>query len=171
MAQDVASLHGAGRVDATGLDEGVRRRAAGALQGLLVGVIDLSLTLKQAHWNIRGPGFREMHLHLDEIVEVTRTFSDELAERIVALGIAAEGRASAVSAGGGGDAFPGGFVGVEEAGGQIVRALDAVIASGRAAQSALGEIDAVSEDLVIGGLRDLEKQRWMLSAGLDRSRQ
>lgn len=156
------------QVSSIGLDAGNRQRAAAALQELLVGVIDLTLTLKQAHWNIRGSGFRELHLHLDEIVDMTRGFSDEIAERIVALDIPADGRVSAVAEDSGLDAFPSGFVGVQDAVGLLVGLMDAVIARGRQAQASLGKFDAVSEDLVIGGLRDLEKQRWMLSASIDR---
>ena len=42
---------------------------AAALQQALVDLTALSLQGKQAHWNIEGPGFRSLHLHLDEIID------------------------------------------------------------------------------------------------------
>ncbi|MDU6480005.1 MAG: DNA starvation/stationary phase protection protein, partial [Corynebacterium kroppenstedtii] len=40
------------------------------LQKVLVDFIDLSLVAKEAHWNILGPNFRDLHLNLDELVSV-----------------------------------------------------------------------------------------------------
>ena len=42
---------------------------AGHLQQLLVDLNDLALQGKQAHWNIVGPNFRDLHLQLDEIID------------------------------------------------------------------------------------------------------
>ena len=57
---------------------------AAALQQALVDLTDLSLQGKQAHWNIEGPGFRSLHLHLDEIIDEVRLAADDVAERIKA---------------------------------------------------------------------------------------
>lgn len=59
---------------------------AGALQGGLVDLIDLSLVAKQVHWNVTGPRFRSVHLQLDEVVDTARAHSDTVAERASALG-------------------------------------------------------------------------------------
>nr|WP_306420756.1 ferritin-like domain-containing protein [Arthrobacter sp. JCM 19049] len=56
-----------------------------ALQSVLVNLIDLQLVGKQAHWNIVGPNFRDLHLNLDEVVDIARKGSDEIAERMRAL--------------------------------------------------------------------------------------
>jgi starvation-inducible DNA-binding protein len=42
------------------------------LQRVLVDLIELHLQGKQAHWNIVGTNFRDVHLQLDEIVEFAR---------------------------------------------------------------------------------------------------
>ena len=54
------------------LGEHARKEAGRLLQLTLVELIALSLIGKQLHWNIAGPGFRELHLHLDELVDEWR---------------------------------------------------------------------------------------------------
>jgi len=71
----------------------VDREAVGTeLQATLTLLIDLSLLGKQAHWNVVGPHFRPLHLHLDEMVDAWREAADAVAERAVALGCAPDGR-------------------------------------------------------------------------------
>ena len=38
-------------------------------QAVLVDLIELHVQGKQAHWNIVGTNFRDLHLQLDEIIE------------------------------------------------------------------------------------------------------
>ncbi|GAE70097.1 non-specific DNA-binding protein Dps [Cutibacterium acnes JCM 18916] len=45
---------------------------AANLQKVLVDFIALELVGKHAHWNIVGPNFRDLHLNLDEVVEIAR---------------------------------------------------------------------------------------------------
>src|SRR5688572_4438657 len=73
------------------------KQVSADLQDSLVELLDLTLTAKQAHWNITGPNFRPLHLQLDEMVAEYRTWSDLVAERIVTLGLPADGRPSAVA--------------------------------------------------------------------------
>ena len=54
---------------------------AGNLQKVLTDVTALSLVGKQLHWNITGEGFRSLHLYLDDVVDIAREASDEIAER------------------------------------------------------------------------------------------
>ena len=53
---------------------------AANLQKVLVDFIALELVGKHAHWNIVGPNFRDLHLNLDEVVEIAREGADEIAE-------------------------------------------------------------------------------------------
>ena len=73
------------------------QKSATELQAVLVDLIDLSLQGKQAHWNVVGPQFRTLHLELDEVVEDARKWADDVAERLRALGVAADGRASMIA--------------------------------------------------------------------------
>lgn len=64
---------------------------AGNLQKVLTDVTALSLVGKQLHWNITGEGFRSLHLYLDEVVDIAREASDEVAERMRALQVVPNG--------------------------------------------------------------------------------
>ena len=66
-------------------------RLAANLQRLLVDLIALHLQGKQAHWNLIGHNFRDLHLQLDEIVDDAREASDTIAERMRALGASQTG--------------------------------------------------------------------------------
>src|SRR3954451_530502 len=68
-----------------------------ALQSVLVDLLDLGASAKQLHWNVVGPGFRALHLQLDELVESVRELSDETAERARALAWAPDGRSASVA--------------------------------------------------------------------------
>jgi starvation-inducible DNA-binding protein len=76
----------------------VERDALGvALQRVLVDLVDLSLAGKQLHWNVVGPHFRPLHLHLDDLVDSAREFADQVAERARALAWTPDGRRSTVA--------------------------------------------------------------------------
>lgn len=52
------------------------------LRATLVELVDLALLGKQLHWSVVGPGFRPLHLQLDEPVDAWR----ELADTVLLLG-------------------------------------------------------------------------------------
>ena len=78
------------------LEDQARDITGAALQATLVDLVDLSLVAKQAHWNLVGRQFHDVHLHLDELVEAARKYSDEVAERAAAIGVSPDGRAATV---------------------------------------------------------------------------
>lgn len=131
------------------------------LQTFLVELTDLALTGKQAHWNLQGPYFLTRHEQLDTVVDDARLWSDEVAERIVAIGAPADGRVTTVAEATPLAGFPAGFVADDKVVGLIVDRLDTIIERTNERIRALGEIDPVSQDLVIGIQRGLEKHRWM----------
>jgi len=67
------------------------------LQVSLASAIDLSLQVKQAHWNIKGMNFIALHKYLDELHESVNSFVDTLAERITAFSGLAEGSLAQVT--------------------------------------------------------------------------
>src|ERR1700742_3847369 len=71
---------------------------AGNLQRVLVDLIELHLQGKQAHWNVVGTNFRDLHLQLDELVDFAREASDTIAERMRALDVIPDGRTDTVAA-------------------------------------------------------------------------
>jgi starvation-inducible DNA-binding protein len=137
---------------------------ATALQATLVELIDLSLQAKQAHWNVVGPSFKAIHLFLDELTEGYRDWYDEVAERLTAIGVSPDGRISTVAAGTPLEPLPAGQL----RDGDVLAFFDArvtlVADRVRASLDPVGEHDLVSQDLLIGIVHGLEKQRWMIRA-------
>ncbi|WP_126146909.1 Dps family protein [Synechococcus elongatus] len=70
------------------MDLAPRSRAivADELNKLSITLIDLRLKARQAHWNIRGKDFYQLHQLFDDIQGFLDEFSDRLAERIAGLG-------------------------------------------------------------------------------------
>src|ERR1700753_3890750 len=68
------------------------------LQRVLADLIELHLQGKQAHWNVVGTNFRDLHLQLDELVDFARAGSDTIAERMRALDVVPDGRSDTVAA-------------------------------------------------------------------------
>lgn len=135
-----------------------------ALQSALYDLIDLALQGKQAHWNLVGPHFRNVHLELDEIVAVVRDGSDEVAERIATLGASPDGQTAGVGDRSRLAPFPAGLLSVEETLTAYSDRLATVIGGLREGIAVAGEHDPISEDLLIGLSGSLEKHLWMLQS-------
>jgi starvation-inducible DNA-binding protein len=144
------------------------RRVAGELQRMLVDLIDLALIGKQAHWNVEGRQFRSIHLALDELVDASRAFGDEVAERAVTIGAAPDGRAHTVAATSEIEPLPAGALSDHAVIEAIVTRLADVTARTRGRISRTAGVDPISEDLLIGIAASLEKQLWMMRAQRDR---
>jgi starvation-inducible DNA-binding protein len=139
------------------------RVAIGAeLQDVLVELIDLSLLGKQAHWNLYGPNFRSLHLHLDELVDEWREASDEVAERAVALGHPPDGQSRTVAERTELDPLPSGQIADTEVIGLLTERLTDSIGRIRTRTDRLEDVDAVTADLLHGVVMTLEKQLWMI---------
>ncbi|MGZ8562908.1 MAG: DNA starvation/stationary phase protection protein Dps [Candidatus Limnocylindria bacterium] len=59
----------------------------------LADAFDLLSQVKQAHWNVKGPDFWQLHKLFDEVAEQAEDWVDEFAERVTALGGYATGTA------------------------------------------------------------------------------
>lgn len=68
------------------------------LQGRLIALLDLGLTIKHVHWNVVGPHFIGVHQMLDPQAVRVGEIVDELAERITTLGGSPNGLAGAIVA-------------------------------------------------------------------------
>ncbi|MGD0321909.1 MAG: DNA starvation/stationary phase protection protein [Acidimicrobiales bacterium] len=134
------------------------------LQPLLVELTDLALIAKQAHWNMTGPLFRPLHLQLDEVTDDVRGWADQVAERLVTLGVPADGRVETVARNTPFSTFEAGFVADEKVLSAILERLDLVIDRTRERIERLESIDRTSQDLLVAVAAGLEKHRWMLAA-------
>lgn len=80
------------------LSNHIRRQAIALLQARLSDALDLEAQTKQAHWNVKGPQFIQLHDLFDRVHSVAEEFADTIAERIVALGGIADGRVQSTAA-------------------------------------------------------------------------
>jgi starvation-inducible DNA-binding protein len=134
------------------------------LQQVLVDLIGLQLQAKQAHWNVVGRNFRDLHLQLDEITEIARDAADIIAERMRALGAVADGRASTIAATASLTPLPAGELGTSAVVDLITGSLRTVVADIRRVHDEVDREDPSTSDLLHGIVVELEKQAWMLSA-------
>ena len=83
------------RTFTTHIDIPAEKRAAliETLNQQLANTLDLYTQVKQAHWNVKGKDFYQLHLLFDEIAEELEPFIDSLAERVTLLGGYANGTA------------------------------------------------------------------------------
>jgi starvation-inducible DNA-binding protein len=139
------------------------RQALGAeLQGMLVDLVDLSLLGKQLHWNVTGPHFRSLHLHLDVLVDEWRELSDQVAERAVALGVAPDGRVATLASTTEIEAPEYGPLADHAVIAYLTDRLVEVVTRARTRCEHVAEYDAITEDLLIEVVDKLEEQLWMV---------
>lgn len=131
------------------------------LDATLIDLIDLSLWGKQIHWSVVGPLFHVLHERLDELVASWRELADTVAERAVAIGHFPDGQAEAVASGATGISAERGPVADHVVVRDLTRRLAEVSERARARLGRLGELDVVSQDVMIGVVRELEQQLWM----------
>ena len=75
------------------LPQTTRNECCQLLNITLAATLDLWTQLKQAHWNVKGPNFYQLHLLFDELATSTYEYIDMVAERITALAGIANGTA------------------------------------------------------------------------------
>ena len=147
-----------------------KRESVGTeLQSWLPYLVGLSLRLKQAHWNLRGRRFKSIHEQLDEILADLRVAVDDVAERIVTIGGAADGLPATVAATEGFEPMPADLLGVETVIDVIGDDLAVVSQRGRRCLQVVGEVDPISEDLAITVIGVLEKHHWLLRSQRDQT--
>jgi starvation-inducible DNA-binding protein len=134
------------------------------LQRVLVDLIELHLQAKQAHWNVVGHNFRDLHLQLDEIVDAARTFSDQVAERMRALWVAPDGRSATVSAKTSLAAMPDGELDTAAVVDLITEQLHAASRTLRGVHDEVDQEDPTSADILHQIIEQLEKFAWMVGA-------
>ncbi|GAA5227646.1 Dps family protein [Paeniglutamicibacter antarcticus] len=135
-----------------------------SLQAVLVDLVNLHLLGKQAHWNIVGTNFRDLHLNLDELVTVARVGADDVAERMRALHATPDARVAVVAAGTSLPEFAAGEINTTDAIKLVVRAIEATVGTMREVHDGVDEDDPTSADLLHEVIAKLEQQAWFIGA-------
>jgi starvation-inducible DNA-binding protein len=149
------------------LPDNARKAMIALLNARLVDAIDLRLSLKQAHWNVKGPNFIALHELFDQVQVRVAGFVDDLAERAVALGGQALGTTQAVATGTQLKAYP---EGISAEGEHVVAVADRLASFGKLARAAIDASDEAGDkdtaDLFTGVSRQIDKDLWFVEAHL-----
>src|SRR6476660_2897275 len=137
---------------------------SGNLQRVLVDLIELHLQGKQAHWNVVGTNFRDLHLQLDELVDFAREASDTIAERMRALDAVPDGRSDTVAASTTLPAFPPDEENTTETVDLVTNRIYATVSTIRRVHDAVDAVDPSTSDLLHEIIDSLEKQAWMIKS-------
>ena len=141
-------------------------RVGDALQMRLHALNDLALVLKHAHWNVVGPHFIGVHTMLDPQIEGVRAMVDETAERMAMLGVAPNGLPGALVAARTWDDYDIMRADVAAHLGALDLVYSGVIEEHREVIDEVGDVDPVTEDMLIGQVASLEKYQWFVRAHL-----
>ena len=137
---------------------------AESLQRVLVDLIELHLQGKQAHWNVVGTNFRDLHLQLDEVVDFAREASDTVAERLRALDAVPDGRSDTVASTTSLPDFPA----YEHSTGEVVDLITARVYAAvdtiRSVHDTVDAEDPSTADILHQLIDGLEKQGWLLKS-------
>jgi starvation-inducible DNA-binding protein len=148
-----------------GMDEPFRDRLIVDLNQSLAGLIDLAAAYKQAHWNVIGIEFSQLHELFDEFAKEAREYMDFLAERTVILGGVAHGTLQAAAEGTRLPPFPREERDEGRLLEELLGRLDQMDAELRRAMNESTD-DLVTQDVYTDVVRGIEKQRWTLQVHL-----
>jgi starvation-inducible DNA-binding protein len=149
-----------------GLDADDGRRTAEILQDRLVSMADLGAVLKHIHWNVVGPHFIAVHQMLDPQYAGVQGMIDELAERIATLGGVPRALAGAIVDQRSWDDYELDRADAIAHLGALDVVYSGVIRDHREAIDEVGDLDPMSEDLLVGATRELEQYQWFVRSHL-----
>lgn len=149
------------------ISEKARKAALPLLQARLVDAIALDLQAKQAHWNVKGRDFYQLHKLFDDMHGVIEEFIDTIAERIITLGEKADGRPATVAKTTVLPEYPLDAISGEEHLAALAKSL------GKFGALVRGNIDEAADageqdtaDIFTGVSREVDKQLWFVEAHL-----
>lgn len=153
------------------LNDGIRQQMVGLLNANLADAIHLSLQAKQAHWNVKGPSFFQLHELFDKVYEASGEWVDVIAERAVILGGVADGTLKTVSAK---TRLPGYDVDLSDGKDHVDALSGALSAFGKIVREAIDAADdagdADTADLFTEVSRGVDKMTWFVEAHLHAER-
>ncbi len=147
--------------------EEVRIKVIELLNKTLAATLDLKTQTKQAHWNVKGTDFYQLHELFDEMSGELEEYVDMVAERVTALGGTALGTARVAASESILPEYPLDAVGGVE---HITALADRYSAYGKHVREAIdttGDLgDADTSDMYTEISRTIDKRLWFLEAHL-----
>jgi starvation-inducible DNA-binding protein len=149
------------------IDQETRTKMVEMLNTHLADTFDLFSHTKQAHWNVKGREFMQLHELYDELADVLLKFVDMIAERATILGGVAHGTVRMAAKASRLPDYPDGPIGSVESVEALVERYAELAASVRAAIDEAEEAEDMStSDLMVEFSRELDKALWFLEAHL-----
>lgn len=149
----------------SGLDDQARHKMIDLLNARLADIVSLTLAVKQAHWNLKGPGYIGVHELLDDIADRLRDSADMMAERTVILGGHAKGTVEEAANQTTLPAYPLEMEKIED---HIAALKERFLAVGKLVREAVGQAsdagDPGCEDLFTEVSRQLDKDAWFIGS-------
>ncbi len=143
----------------------VRSKVIAVLGDRLADATDFLLASKQAHWNVKGRTFFQLHELFDKINESAEEWVDLLAERIVQLGGTAEGTVQATAKRTSMAPYP---IGITRGEDHVEAMANALASLGKKVRSAIDKTgkagDADTADIFTEISRDVDKYLWFVEA-------
>jgi starvation-inducible DNA-binding protein len=149
------------------IPEDAREKLVELLNARLADSFDLYSQLKQAHWNVKGSDFIQLHALYDDVAEGVLEHVDEIAERATALGGLALGTARMAAEASALDEYPLDAVAGMDTVAVIADRLAAYGANVREAIDTADELgDMDTADLFTEVSRAIDKHLWFVEAHL-----
>ena len=148
------------------IPESLRAKTIELLNTTLAASLDMWTQVKQAHWNVKGKDFYQVHLLFDDIADVLYPHIDEIAERITSLGGVAHGTARDSAKNSILPEYPNTEKLSEE--GHLTAVADRLAAYGKHLRQAIAQTNEWEEqdtnDLLIAISREVDKKLWFIEA-------
>lgn len=145
----------------------VREKVVTILNQTLATTLDLKTQTKQAHWNVKGADFYQLHLLFDEMAGELEEYVDTVAERVTALGSIALGTARVAAHHSLLEEYPVNAVKEKE---HLIALADRYASYGAHVREAIAKTDewgdADTADLYTEISRNVDKRLWFLEAHL-----
>jgi starvation-inducible DNA-binding protein len=153
------------------LPKATRDKVTALLNARLADAADFTMASKQAHWNIKGPQFMQLHKLFDDVYSMASAQVDQIAERVVQLGGTADGTLQSAAKNTSLKPYPTKLVGGRdhvEALSTMMAAFGKFVRDGIALTAEWGDAD--TSDMLTEISRDLDKQLWFVEAHLEGGR-
>lgn len=145
----------------------VREQMITLLNQHLADTFDLYSQTKQAHWNVKGPQFFQLHELFDKLADEVEEHIDVIAERVTTLGGTAKGTVRMAASASRLDEYP---LDVSQGLASLEALVTAYAALAKTSREATDEAaragDVDTSDLFTGVSRSLDKSLWFLEAHL-----
>ncbi|HHP7230746.1 MAG TPA: DNA starvation/stationary phase protection protein Dps [Xenococcaceae cyanobacterium] len=149
------------------LAKDTRTKVVDLLNQSLAATLDLKTQTKQAHWNVKGTDFYQLHELFDEMAQEIEEYVDMVAERATSLGGVALGTARIAAAESILPEYPLDAVGGID---HITALADRYSAYGKHVREAIGTTDELGDadtaDMYTEISRTIDKRLWFLEAHL-----